>query len=63
MENKKENVNNWFPILIAFILGLRIIKHVDFKNLTLKNPILDTLYIIAFVTCMVMLFKNFKKKK
>ena len=44
MENKKGI--NWFFALIAFTLGLTLFKHIDFKNLTLKDPLLDILYIL-----------------
>lgn len=37
MENKKGI--NWFFAFIAFTLGLTLYKHIDFKNLTLREPI------------------------
>jgi hypothetical protein len=46
---EKKNGLNWFFVFIAFTLGLTLIKHIDFKNLTLKEPALDILYIIVFI--------------
>ncbi|WP_310558294.1 hypothetical protein [Flavobacterium sp.] len=47
MDNKKGI--NWFFAFIAFTLGLTLFKHSDFKTFTLKDPILDVLYLIVFV--------------
>lgn len=60
MDNKKGM--NWFFIFIAFTLGLTLIKHIDFKNLTLKEPVLDILYIIVFVISIYVIIKDLKKK-
>jgi hypothetical protein len=59
MDNKK--VMNWFFVFIAFTLGLTLIKHIDFKNLTLKEPVLDILYIIVFVISIYVIIKDLKK--
>ena len=32
--------------LIAFPIGLALIKDIDFENLTLKKPALDIIYIV-----------------
>ncbi len=56
MERKKGM--NWFFALIAFTLGLSLIKHIDFKSLTFKEPALDTLYIILFVISIYVIFKK-----
>ncbi len=62
MENKKE-INVFFA-LIAFTLGLTLVKHIDFKNLTLKEPVLDILYIIVFVISIYFIIKdNIKRPK
>jgi hypothetical protein len=47
MESKKGI--NWFFALIAFTIGLTLFKHIDFKNFSLKDPVLDILYLIVFV--------------
>jgi nicotinamide riboside transporter PnuC len=59
MENKKGI--NWFFVFIAFTLGLTLFKHIDFKNLTLKEPFLDTLYIIVFIISIYLIIKDLKK--
>lgn len=56
MDNKKGM--NWFFAFIAFTLGLTLVKHIDFKNLTLKEPALDILYIIVFILSIYMTFKK-----
>jgi nicotinamide riboside transporter PnuC len=61
MENLKRV--NWFFVIIAFVIGIRLFKHVDFKDLTLQKPILDILYLIVFVAAIIMMFKDFKKAK
>ena len=52
---------NWFFTFIAFTLGLTLIKHIDFKNLTLKEPVLDILYIVVFVISIYIIIKDLKK--
>jgi hypothetical protein len=59
MENKKGL--NWFFAFIAFTLGLTLIKHIDLKNLTLKEPVLDILYIIVFAISIYIIIKDLKK--
>lgn len=52
---------NWFFAFIAFTLGLTLIKHIDFKNLTLKEPLLDILYIVVFIISIYLMIKDLKK--
>jgi len=59
MDSKKRM--NWFFAFIAFTLGLTLIKHIDFKNLTLKEPALDVLYIIVFAISIYVIIKDLKK--
>jgi hypothetical protein len=59
MENKKGM--NWFFAFIAFTLGLTLIKHIDLKNITLKEPALDILYIIVFVISIYIIIKDLRK--
>ncbi|OOG68718.1 hypothetical protein [Flavobacterium sp. A45] len=59
MDNKKGM--NWFFVFIAFTLGLTLIKHIDFKNLTLKEPVLDVLYIVVFIISIYLIIKDLKK--
>jgi hypothetical protein len=60
MGNKK--VINWFFAFIAFTLGLTLYKHIDFNNLTLKEPYLDILYIIVFLVSIFLIIKDLKKR-
>jgi len=60
MESKK-GINIFFAF-IAFILGLTLFKHIDFKNLTLKDPVLDILYLIVFVISIYLIIKDFTKR-
>lgn len=46
--------------IIAFPIGLALLKDTDFNNFTFRKPALDTLYLIVFVVC---IFLTFKKKK
>lgn len=61
MEDKKGM--NWFFVFIAFTLGLTLIKHIDFKSLTLKEPVLDVLYIVVFILSIYLIIKDLKKKQ
>jgi hypothetical protein len=56
MENK--NGINWFFAFIAFTLGLTLFKHIDFKNFTLKDHVLDILYLIVFVLSIYFMLKG-----
>jgi len=60
MENKKRI--NLFFTLIAFTLGLTLFKHINFKNFTLKEPVLDILYIIVFVMSIYFIIKDYTKR-
>jgi membrane protein DedA with SNARE-associated domain len=53
---------NWFFAFIAFTLGLTLSKHIDIKNLTLKDPVLDILYLIVFVISIYLIIKNYQKR-
>ena len=59
MENKKGI--NWFFAFIAFTLGLTLFKHIDFKYFTLKDPVLDVLYLIVFVLSIYFMLKGKKQ--
>lgn len=59
MDNKKGM--NWFFAFIVFTLGLTLVKHIDFKNFTLKEPLLDLLYIVVFIISIYLMIKDLKK--
>jgi nicotinamide riboside transporter PnuC len=61
MESKK-GINLFFAF-IAFILGWTLFKHFDFKTLSLKDPVLDILYIIVFVVSIYLIIKDYRKNK
>jgi hypothetical protein len=60
MKNKK-GINIFFAF-IAFTIGLTLLKHIDFKNFTLKDPYLDILYIIVFVISIYIIIKDYTKR-
>lgn len=47
-------------VIVAVILGAVIFKHFDLKTWTLKDPVMDTLYIIVFVVVLFFLFRGKK---
>ena len=61
MENKKGI--NWFFAFIAFILGLTLFKHIDFATFTLKDPVMDILYLIVFVLSIYLMVKGNKQSE
>ncbi|WP_066440810.1 hypothetical protein [Chryseobacterium sp. CCH4-E10] len=54
------NKNAFKPVLglIAIILGFVIYKHLDLRTMTLKDPLMDALYIITLVICIFLLFRS-----
>ena len=61
MESKK-GINMFF-VLFAFIFGLTLFSHFDFKNFTFKEPVLDAVYIIAFIGSIYLIYKDYKKRQ
>lgn len=61
MDRKKQI--NFFFLIIVVILGSILYKHIDFKNFTLKNPILDVLYLIVFFGALFFLIKDYFQRK
>lgn len=57
---EKFGFNIIFAIL-AFPIGLALLKDTDFKIFTFRKPALDTLYLIVFIVCIILMFK--KKKQ
>lgn len=60
MNTKKEL--NWFFVIIIFVLGLTLTKHIDFKNLTLKDPALDIIYIVVLIISVYLVIKDRKNQ-
>jgi hypothetical protein len=61
MESKK-GLNFGF-VIIAFILGIALFKHFDFKNFSFRKPVLDILYLIVFAISICLIIKDYKKSK
>jgi len=49
-------------VVVAFILGLTLFRHFDFKTVSFKMPTLDIIFLIAFIVTIYLLIKDFKKK-
>lgn len=60
MESKKRI--NVFLAFIAVILGWTLFKHIDFKDFTLKEPVMDILYLIVVAISVYLLIKDFKRQ-
>ncbi|MDQ1164359.1 hypothetical protein [Flavobacterium sp. SORGH_AS_0622] len=61
MENKKPI--SFIFLVIAIILGVTLYKQFDFETFKFEKPALAVLYIIVFVFSVIVLIKNFKKKR
>jgi len=61
MENKKRIY--WFFAFIAFTLGLTLFKHIDFATFTLKDPVMDILYLVVFVLSIYFMVKGKNQSK
>ena len=48
--------------VVAIILGWKLFKHFDFKNLSFQQPLLDALYLIIFIFSVYALAKNKKNR-
>lgn len=55
---EKKNGINFFLAFIIIILGWTLFKHIDFKNFTLKDPLLDILYAIVLIIAIFFLLKD-----
>lgn len=49
--------------LLAFPLGLALLREFDFQTFTFKKTILGFLYLITFVFCIVLMLKKKKEEK
>jgi hypothetical protein len=49
-ENKKPELNVWIYVIFASIIGLRLMQHISLNPLSFKNPWIDALYIVAFIS-------------
>ena len=60
MKNKKSL--NFFFVLIAFILGLTLYRQFDFENLRFEHTGLAVVYMVAFVTSIYFLVKEYRRR-
>ena len=60
MENKKGT--NLTFIIVSFILGITLLKHFDFKTFSFKMPVLDIIFLIAFIASIYFIIKDYKKR-
>lgn len=58
---KYKVVPNFFFVIIALILGGALYKQFDFQNLEFEYPALAVVYIIVFITSIVLMIKKSKK--
>lgn len=56
MDSKKE-LYVFLPF-IALILGITLVKHIDFINLTLEDPFMDILYMVVFIAAVYFMIYN-----
>lgn len=55
---------NIILLVIALVTGSRLILHFDYHNLTFEKPVLDIIYAVTFVICIVFLMRDiFKRTK
>lgn len=57
MAQKKNNFNVFFAIM-AIILGVKLYKHINFKNFTFEKPLIDTIYLITFIGSVFFVIKG-----
>ncbi|GAA3977857.1 hypothetical protein GCM10022246_32670 [Pedobacter ginsengiterrae] len=46
--------------LLAFPIGLALFREFDFQNFEFKKPALGILYLITFITCIILMLKKNK---
>ncbi len=49
---------NFFFAMIAFTLGLALLREFDFQTFTFKNTALGILYLLVFIVSVYMTFKK-----
>lgn len=48
--------------IIAFPIGLALLRDTDFESLTFRKPALDILYLVVFITLLFLMFRKKKEK-
>ncbi len=59
--DKKKGIN-FFMVIIAFVTGSKLYQHIDFKNMKMEKPVLDIIYMVAFLMSVIVLIKDFTRK-
>ena len=60
--NDKKGLNITL-ILMAFILGITLLRHFNFETLRFKMPALDILFLLAFIVSIYLIIKEYKEKR
>ena len=60
MENKK-GINLFFA-MIAFVLGLTLVRHFDTETMRFKDPVMDILYFIVLIISIFFIIKDYREK-
>ncbi len=53
---------NLFFALLAFPLGMALLREFDFRNFTFRKPALGSLYLITFTVAIILMLKKNKKQ-
>ncbi len=53
---------NFFFAMIAFTLGLALIREFDFRTLKFNNTLLGILYLVVFIISVYLIFKSENNK-
>lgn len=61
MENKKGINIIW--LLMSFVLGTTLLKHFNFQTLKFKMPVLDIIFLIAFIGSVILIVSDYKKRE
>ena len=48
--------------ILAFPIGLALLKEFDFETFTFRKNALGILYLITFIFCVILIFKKRKKQ-
>ncbi|MEO0312621.1 MAG: hypothetical protein RIQ89_2278 [Bacteroidota bacterium] len=60
--NTKRGIN-FFALIILIVIGSKLYKHFDFKELKFEKPGIDTLYLITFVLLLFVVIRDLINRK
>jgi hypothetical protein len=52
---------NLFFAMIAFVLGMSVVREFDFQNFVFRKKVLGFLYLVTFIGSLILTFKKEKK--